>query len=342
MKETARLIFEGNACPGYCPYHVVDGNGHPVALINEFLDTQAVRNLSPCSLRAYAFDLLHFARWWIGQGGFPLTTLTEARLPEYIRYQLAVRPTPKATTVNHRLTTLRCLYRFHAGRDLPGSDPAPSQAGNPLRWRRPSRKILKLKQPRRVVVPLSPDEVLAFWRSFRTYRDLGIVALMLANGLRSREVLSLHCADVVQSQNCMYVTGKGNKQRALPLSQDSLLALNRYLVIERPRTDTPYLFVSLKGKHRGQRMTPAGLRSLFRHHRKQTGITRANPHRFRHTFGADMVRAGVSLPALMHLMGHASIRTTLLYTELSREDVWEQYRRAMQQLRHPAVTPGLQ
>ncbi len=185
---------------------------------------------------------------------------------------------------------------------------------------------------------MSPDEVFRFWCSFRSYRDLVIVALMLANGLRSREVLGLRCCDVVPSQACLYVLGKGNKQRVLPLSHHTLSALDRYLAIERPRTDSPLLFVSLKGNRRGRPMTPAGLRSLFRHHRKRTGITRANPHRFRHTFGADMVRAGVSLPALMHLMGHASIHTTLRYTQLSREDVWQQYRSAMEKLRQPVPT----
>jgi site-specific recombinase XerD len=60
-------------------------------------------------------------------------------------------------------------------------------------------------------------------------------------------------------------------------------------------------------------MTTAGLRSLFRHHRCTTGVRRANPHRFRHTFASDMITAGVSLPALMQLMGHADIQTTLVY-----------------------------
>ena len=79
-----------------------------------------------------------------------------------------------------------------------------------------------------------------------------------------------------------------------------------YLKTERPLTNAPEVFVSLKGRARGTPMTPAGLRSLFRHHRKVTGVQKANPHRFRHTFGSDMIRAGVSLPALQRLMGHAS------------------------------------
>jgi site-specific recombinase XerD len=77
-------------------------------------------------------------------------------------------------------------------------------------------------------------------------------------------------------------------------------------------------------------MTSAGLRSLFRHHRRCSDTPHANAHRFRHTFGSDMVRAGLSLPALMRLMGHSHIYTTMLYVELSREDVWREYQLALQ------------
>src|SRR6516162_4581237 len=102
------------------------------------------------------------------------------------------------------------------------------------------------------------------------------------------------------------------------------------------------LFVSLKGPKRGQPMSPAGLRSLFRHHRRRTNLLKANPHRFRHTFGAEMVRAGVSLPALMHLMGHSQIHTTMRYVRLAPEDVWCEFARAVE-LRNrqdPSPKPG--
>jgi site-specific recombinase XerD len=79
-------------------------------------------------------------------------------------------------------------------------------------------------------------------------------------------------------------------------------------------------------------MTLAGLRSLFRHHRQTTGVKVANPHRFRHTFASDMVRAGVSLPALMKLMGHANIQTTLVYIDVTPLDVYQQYARAVAQM----------
>jgi site-specific recombinase XerD len=84
-------------------------------------------------------------------------------------------------------------------------------------------------------------------------------------------------------------------------------------------------------------MTPAGLRSLFRYHRRVSQTAPANPHRFRHTFASDMVRAGISLPALMQLMGHAHISTTMVYVQISPRDVFEQYARAVAQQIRPTL-----
>ncbi|PYY19418.1 MAG: integrase, partial [Acidobacteria bacterium] len=114
-------------------------------------------------------------------------------------------------------------------------------------------------------------------------------------------------------------------KRLVPLPPEILGVLGHYLRLERPLTNAPALFVSLKGRRRGQPMSAAGLRSLFRHHRMRSRISNANPHRLRHTFGADMVRAGMSLPALQRLMGHSQIQTTMLYVELAPQDVWREY-----------------
>ena len=127
------------------------------------------------------------------------------------------------------------------------------------------------------------------------------------------------------------VRTEGNKKRVLPLHVETIEVLQNYLRLERPLTNSPALFVSLKGRQRGRPMTAAGLRSLFRHHRLTSKVPQAHPHRFRHTFGTDMVRAGISLPALMHLMGHAQIHTTMLYVELAPQDVWREYARAVAQ-----------
>ena len=141
---------------------------------------------------------------------------------------------------------------------------------------------------------------------------------------------ALKLEDVAFAEAQVRVSGKGRRQRLLPLPPETIRLLHLYLCTERPQTSSPFLFVSLKGKARGQAMTPAGLRSLFRHHRRATGVGAANPHRFRHTFGADMIRAGVSLPALMQLMGHADVETTMLYVNLTPADVWHEYARAVE------------
>jgi integrase/recombinase XerD len=158
---------------------------------------------------------------------------------------------------------------------------------------------------------------------------------MLLHGLRSNEVITLNGEDVLLSESQIRVGGKGNKIRCLPLAPDTVLLLDHYLRLERPEQCGPALFVSLKGPARGARMTPAGMRSLFRYHRRITETAPAHPHRFRHTFASDMVRAGISLPALMHLMGHAHISTTMLYVQISPRDVFEQYARAVAQQIRP-------
>jgi integrase/recombinase XerD len=196
---------------------------------------------------------------------------------------------------------------------------------------RPALSRLRVKTPKRTIVPLSVDEVARFWSSFRNSRDLAIVGLMLLQGLRSQEVLDLNRDDLLLSEAQIRVRGKGSKTRFLPLAPEANQLLDHYLRLERPQTSTNALFVSLKGPARGARMTPAGLRSLFRHHRRTTGVKMANPHRFRHTFASDMVRAGVCLPALMQLMGHAQIQTTMVYVQVTPLEVYQQYARAVSQ-----------
>jgi site-specific recombinase XerD len=320
--------------PGACPYRVIDERGHELAWVNDFLDAQHIRRLSPRSLRAYAYDLLHFARWFQTRSE-TLAAITESTLLDYVRHQLDQQPQPTPQTVNHRLTVIHCLYRFHHGREIPTGNSHFQRIYTtrcPLGYGRPHRTIafgLRLKQPRRVIQPLSAEQVAQFWESFRTFRDLAMVGLMLLDGLRSCEILTLQLEDLKLADAQLHVLGKGRKQRILPLPGEIMEVLQSYLRLERPLTNSASLFVSLKGRRRGQPMTPAGLRSLFRHHRLQSQVPTANPHRFRHTFGADMVRAGISLPALQHLMGHSQIHTTLLYVQLAPQDIWREYARAV-------------
>ena len=255
---------------------------------------------------------------------------------------LPVQPATSAfgTTINDRVACADRAIR----NEFPD---APCQAAHgfqqlylhrrPLGLGRPRFELsrLRVREPKLAIVPLSVDEVARFWSSFRNARDLAIVGLMLMHGLRSAEVMALNRDDVLLSEGQLRVRGKGNKLRFLPLAPETTQLLDHYLLLERPDPCSAALFVVLKGPARGQRMTPAGLRSLFRHHRRTTGVQLANPHRFRHTFASDMVRAGISLPALMQLMGHAGIQTTLHYVQVSAQDVYLQYARAAAQCIHP-------
>lgn len=340
------LVHRPTVLASVSPYRLLDEKGQEIGWANAFLDGQHIRQLSLRSVRAYAYDLLHFARWWSETAlPLPLAEITESTLLDYVRHQLDQEPKPTPQTVNHRLTVIRCLYRFHHGREISAGHShfqRPYTTRCPVGYGRPHRAMafgLRLKQPRRIVQPLSAEQVAKFWESFRTFRDLAIVGLMLLDGLRSCEILALQLEDLKVADALLHVLGKGKKRRTLPMPAEIMEVLHNYLRLERPLTNSPYLLVSLKGRRRGQPMTAAGLRSLFRHHRQSSEVPIANPHRFRHTFGADMVRAGISLPALQHLMGHSQIHTTMLYVQLASHDVWREYARAVATRAHLIAPP---
>jgi integrase/recombinase XerD len=335
-----RVTQQRGLSNAHSPFRVVQQTGREVDWVNRYLDQERVRGVAESTLRSYAHDLLHFLRWWAAAYKTTAITkqaLTESTFLDYIRFQVDQNPPPAAQSVNRRVGTAERAMRC----EFPDAPRLFAPGFQNWYWRqsrfgygrlRPALTQLRVKTPKRLIEPLSVDDVARFWSSFRTSRDLAIVGLMLLHGLRSCEVLALNREDIQFPDSQIRVPGKGKKIRMLPLDHDSVKLLDHYLCLERPPHCGQALFVCLKGPSRGVRMTPAGLRSLFRHHRKNTGVTKANPHRFRHTFASDMLRAGVSLPALMQLMGHAQIQTTMIYLQLTPQDVWEQYARAVAQL----------
>jgi integrase len=339
-----QVIRQPNSGGAHSPFRVVEQNtGREVGWVNRYLDREYVRRVANASLRIYAFNLLHFVRWWHQEhhtAELALRDLTESTLLDYLRFQSRLEPRPAASTINDRVTD--------ADRAIRNEFPeAPCQVAHgyhqaflqrrPMGLSRPrvAMSRLRVREPKLNILPLSVDEVARFWASFRTARDLAIVGLMLMHGLRSAEVMALNRDDVLLSEGQLRVHGKGNKLRLPPLAPETTQLIDHYLRLERPDPCSAALFVVLKGPARGQRMTPAGLRSLFRHHRRSTGVEIANPHRFRHTFACDMVRAGMSLPALMQLMGHADIETTLRYVHVTPQDVYREYTHAVAQCIRP-------
>src|SRR3954452_2064716 len=196
------LIHQPPLTASASPYRLVDEQEHEITWANDFLDAQCIRQLSVRSLRAYGYDLLHFARWCLQTPPRTLLEMDESILLDYVRDQLNRVPQPTPQTINHRLAVLRSVYRFHSGHPMPAGSYHVERyywTRSPLGYGRPQRRIasgLRLKQPQRMIRPLSAEEIAKFWGSFRTCRDLALVALMLLDGLRSRETLDLRLEDL--------------------------------------------------------------------------------------------------------------------------------------------------
>ena len=152
-----------------------------MAWVNRFLDQERVRSVFDATLRSYAHDLLHFVRWWVGVNQTDAVTtekaLTETTLLDYIRFQTNQQPTarglPVSITGNKPSLSVLCDARFPQAQPpfAPGfqygyRQPSLLGCGRP----RPALSRIRVRTPKRVVVPLSVDEVAKFWASFNTSR----------------------------------------------------------------------------------------------------------------------------------------------------------------------------
>ncbi len=324
------------------PFVLVDDEQGSVTDVNDFLTALHVRGLSEETIRAYAFDLLTLYRW-LADSEKKFVQLKQPDLLDFVAAQRGAGAAP--SSINRRLTVARLLHLFCVGCEpeigamtsLPAAHYAGQGRDRDLglhQLPKPSHLKLRVKVPKTLVEPLTAEQVRAFLASLRRYRDVVIVQLMLLCGLRSKEVLGMQLEDVCFAESRLRIRGKGGKERALPLPSTIAGSISGYLRLERPSgCQCSRLLVVLQGKRRGQPMSPAGLRSLFRHRRQSLlGIANANAHRFRHTFGADMARCGVRLPVLQKMMGHARAATTLQYINLSMADIAAEFQRAMAEL----------
>jgi site-specific recombinase XerD len=330
-------------------------------LVNEFLGYLADRNYSPRTCRSYAFDLLAFARWLDGEEldlaavdvdvllRF-LAACRQARLPGRPGGNVySIRDGRNAgyapATINRRLAAISALFAFGEMRDPQARNPVPR--GRPARMRasgeragllahaskpRP-RSRLRVREPRRLPRGLSRQESAALLESFRTWRDRAIAGLMLLSGLRSSEVLGLRVEDVDIARRWVRVMGKGAKERSVPIDTDVAGAIQTYLLAERPQTEAEALFVVAKGPHRGQPLTPAGLRTVFRYHRQRAGVAAGHPHALRHSFGTALAEAGVDLAVIQSLMGHDHVDSSAAYIHLAPAFLREEFDAARARLR---------
>ena len=314
-------------------------------LINDYLGYLVDRAYSPRTVEAYAFDLLTFARWLLGEG----VKLEAVSTDVVVRYLAACRRAPvrgrpggnvysirdgrntgyAPTTINRRLAAISGLFGYREMLDPDARSPVPrgKEARRAARGERSGllghlakprpRSRLRLREPRRLPRALDRDELRALIGSFRTDRDRAIAGLMVFSGLRSAEVLGLQVRDVDIGRGWVRVMGKGDKERRVPLDPDVAALIQAYLLAERPETTSSALFVVAKGAHRGRPLTPAGLRTVFRYHRGKAGVPAGHPHALRHSFGTALAEAGVDLAVIQALMGHDHVDSAAAYIHLA-------------------------
>lgn len=317
-------------------------------LVNDYLSYLADRNYSPRTIRSYGFGLLAFCRWLSAEGIGLSAVSTDVLLrflaacrtervsgrlsgPNVVRLDDGRRADSLSpATINLRLAAVSGLFSFWSMRDPDVTDPVPKgketkrlSAGERDGMlahvsRAPKRRsALRVRDARRLPKTLDQSEVVALFESLRTWRDRAIAGLMVFCGLRSAEVLALDVGDVDIGGRWLKVLGKGNKERRVPLDVDVAGVIQTYLLAERPDTAWDQLFIVAKGPTRGQPLTTAGLRQIFRYHRGISGVTGAHPHALRHTFGTALAEAGVDLAVMQALLGHAHIDTTARYVHLA-------------------------
>jgi site-specific recombinase XerD len=322
-------------------------------LVNEFLGHLADRNYSPRTQRAYAFDLLGFCRWLDEQD----VELAQVDVDVLLRFLTACREAVlpgrpggnvysirdgrnagyAPATINRRLAAISALFAFREMRDPTALNPVPrgraakrvaraERSGLLGHVAKPrSRSRLRVREPRRLPRGLSQEEAGLLLGSFRRWRDRAIAGLMLFSGLRSSEVLGLRVDDVDIARRWVRVVGKGDKERRVPIDHDVAGVIQTYLLVERPETDSPVLFVVAKGANRGKPLTPAGLRTVFRYHRERAGVPAGHPHALRHSFGTALAEAGVDLSVIQALMGHDHVDSSAAYIHLAPAFVREEF-----------------
>lgn len=333
--------------------HRVEGCGADGELVNQFLAHLGSRAFSPATVRAYAYDLLNFLRFLAGRNA-RLADVVATDLFDYLDWQL--RPVSTAglpvvrlgaargampATMNRRIAAVRGLFEFAVMTGARADNPVPAaRRSSGLRASRrgllghigpgrPRSGGQLVRQPRRLPEALEPEDAAAFLADLRTFRDRAITLLMLLGGLRAAEVRSLRLADVDMGLRRLRVTGKGGKERVVPVDGAFFAELAAYLREERPAgCRSVECFVVLHGPTAGQPLTEAGLRRIFRTHRLSSGALRVRPHRLRHTYGTELASAGIDLLALRDLMGHANPETTAAYVHLSPEKLAAEYARA--------------
>ena len=282
----------------------------PSELIDAFCDQVWLQDgLAQSSLSSYRRDLGQWAAWLERRGSGLLQaqrTDVEAFLADQFRAKA------KATSIGRRLSSMRRFYALQLQQGVLRADPT-------LRVKAP-------KLPRRLPKNLSEAKVEALLaapdsKTTLGLRDRAMLETLYATGLRVSELVGLTLAQVSLDMGVVRVLGKGSKERLVPLGEEAIGALQRYLTTARPalagkgRSDAVFLTA------RGGPLTRQAFWALLKRLGARAGIPAAglSPHVLRHAFATHLLNHGADLRVVQLLLGHADIATTTIYTHVARE-----------------------
>jgi len=264
------------------------------------------KGLAANSLEAYQADLLRFVQFADRErsGAIPDVEAVRDYIDTLYGAGLGSR------SVARHVSTLRSFYAFLVREDRIAIDPT-EHLGAPRQWQT-IPKFLNLEEIERL--SQSPDAA-------RTIglRDHAMIELLYATGLRVSELCTLAIADLNLEIGVLRATGKGRKQRMIPVGKSALAAIGAYIETGRPAIlkgrRSRYLFVTA----RGGPMTRQGFWKLLRVHGRKAGVFhRLTPHTIRHTFATHLLEGGADLRSVQTMLGHADISTTQIYTHVMR------------------------
>jgi len=280
------------------------------ALIDAFCDRLWLQDgLAPSSLASYRRDVSAFDAWLAGRGK-TLLRADRGDLEAWLADQFAAKA--KATSVARRLSTLRRFYRQQLEDGGVRADPT-------LRVRAP-------KRPRRLPKYLSEAQVEALLDAPSVdttlgLRDRAMLETLYATGLRVSELVGLKLSQVGLNEGVVRVMGKGSKERLVPLGEEAIAWLNRYLAQARPTLAdiSKHQHVFLTQRHAP--LTRQAFWALIKRYATRAGIARAklSPHVLRHAFATHLLNHGADLRVVQLLLGHSNITTTTIYTHVARE-----------------------
>lgn len=282
-----------------------------------FLDHLRVeKGASVHTVAAYANDLKQSAAYFSGLG---LTRWTDLNDPLVVQYESALAIGITQSTAQRRLSSLRSFLKFLKRRGVGPTADLPSTGGYKKKKALP--KALALEQMLRMLE--GPDTSTA-----AGLRDRALMEIIYGAGLRVSEAVELKVHELDIDNEALRVTGKRGKTRWVPIPGETLAWIRRYLSSSRPtlvKKATDLVFLS----DRGLPLIRQTAYKKMETYARRAGIEGdVGPHTLRHTYAVHLLKGGADLRAVQELLGHESIATTQVYTQLDLDEVKKRYRQA--------------